>query len=134
MKRKEVQSYESLADEIWIEAQVQFGGNPIASRQWFEQTFCLSVLGDSLAIARGWDLAGLDAIEYALILRYSWFPAQIRQMSPRDRWLSLHEELAVLEMADDAKQAWRDREAAELDAKDSPEDVWRAYPRGFPVP
>ncbi|RMS44402.1 hypothetical protein ALP71_200170 [Pseudomonas coronafaciens pv. garcae] len=37
-------------------------------------------------------------------------------------------------MAYGAKQAWRDREATELDANDSPEDVWRVYARGYPVP
>lgn len=134
MKPREAQSYEALADEIWTSAKLQFGLDELARRQWYEQTFCLSALGDSLAALRKWDLAGLEAIEYALILRHSWFPDQIRQMSPRDKWLSLHEELAGLVMADDAKQAWRDREVTELDAKDSPEDVWRAYPRGFPVP
>ena len=76
----------------------------------------------------------MDAIEYALILGHSWFPDLIRLMSPRDKWLSLHEELAGLVKADDAKQAWWDREVTELDARDSPEDVWRVYPRGFPVP
>ncbi|KAA8689158.1 hypothetical protein F4W67_27780 [Pseudomonas caricapapayae] len=134
MKPREVLSYDALAEEIWKSSQALLGINPFAKRQWYEQTFCLSALGDSLATARKWDLSGLEAIEYALILRHSWFPDQVRQMTPRDKWLSLHEELAGLEMAYGAKQAWRDREATELDANDSPEDVWRVYPRGYPVP
>ena len=135
MKPREVQTYSELAEAIWTEAETRYGQDEhIAAREWYEQTFCLSALGDALALARGWKLAGLEAIEYALIQRHSWLPDQIRQLSPRDKWLSLHEELAGLKTADDANQAWWDREVAKLNAKDSAEDVWRAYPRGFPIP
>ncbi|AVB18697.1 integrase [Pseudomonas avellanae] len=101
MKPREVQSYDALAEEIWKSAQALLGFNFVAQRQWYEQTFCLAALGDSLAVARNWDLSGLEAIEYALILRHSWFPDQIRQMTPRDKWLSLHEELNQAPLVDE---------------------------------
>ncbi|KAA8691309.1 hypothetical protein ALP05_101419 [Pseudomonas caricapapayae] len=134
MKFRDAQSYDALAQTIWKAAQALLGISLVAQRQWYEQTFCLAALGDSLAIARKWDLSGMEAIEYALILRHSWLPDQIRQMTPRDKWLSLHEELAGLEMAYGAKQALRGREARAPFAIDSPEDVWRVHPWGCPVP
>ncbi|EGH26293.1 hypothetical protein PSYMO_34594, partial [Pseudomonas amygdali pv. mori str. 301020] len=49
MKPREVQSYDALAEEIWKSAQALLGFNFVAQRQWYEQTFCLAALGDSLA-------------------------------------------------------------------------------------
>lgn len=63
MKPREVQTYSELAEAIWAEAEARFGRDEhTEAREWYEQTFCLSALGDALALARGWKLAGLEAI------------------------------------------------------------------------
>ncbi|KJC12217.2 hypothetical protein TO65_32215, partial [Pseudomonas aeruginosa] len=61
---------------------------------------------NSLARDKGWRLWGMDAIEYALMRRYSWPLETIRDMPIRDRWLALHEELADLQWDEEAQQVW----------------------------
>lgn len=133
MKRMGEQPYEQLIEEIRAASELRPGSDQLANRRWYEQTFCLCVLGDALAASKGWSLAGMDAIEYAIIDRYSWSPQNVREMDPRDKWLSLHEQLAVLTMDPKAVSAWFQIEQAKIDAIGSPDDVWRPYPRGFPL-
>ena len=99
--------------------------------RWLEQTFCLCALGNSLSEKHQWAIEGMDAIEYAIIRRYSWPVAQVREMDPRDKWLSLHEDLAGLQLAPGAMEVWKVRQQS---SESELLNVWKPYPYGFPMP
>ena len=91
----------------------------MARAQWISQVFVLCTLGNSLARDKGWRLWGMDAIEYALMRRYSWPLETIRDMPIRDRWLALHEELADLQWDEEAQQNY-----AEWTSGDTTYKIW----------
>ncbi|HCL3897727.1 TPA: hypothetical protein ACU961_005920 [Pseudomonas aeruginosa] len=107
----------------------------MARAQWISQVFVLCTLGNSLARDKGWRLWGMDAIEYALMRRYSWPLETIREMSIRDRWLALHEELADLQWDEKAQQVWLAKiEPVLPGAPGTDYDVWRSDAPGFQLP
>jgi hypothetical protein len=68
--------------------------------------FFLAVLGDALARKNEWALSGTEAIEYAIISEYSWSLSEVRQLSPRDKWLVLYEHWCQVELDPLAQDAW----------------------------
>ncbi|HCF7731078.1 TPA: hypothetical protein NII21_004147 [Pseudomonas aeruginosa] len=107
----------------------------MARAQWISQVFVLCTLGNSLARDKGWRLWGMDAIEYALMRRYSWPLETIREMPIRDRWLALHEELADLQWDEEAQQVWLAKiEPVLPGAPGTDYDVWRSDAPGFQLP
>ena len=77
----------------------------------------------------------MDAIEYALMRRYSWPLETIREMPIRDRWLALHEELADLQWDEEAQQVWLAKiEPVLPGAPGTDYDVWRSDAPGFHTP
>lgn len=102
--------------------------------EWIRQTFHLCLLGNALARDKGWQLWGMDAIEYAIIRRYSWSLEEVRALPVRDKWLVLHEELAGLELDELAKAAWKEHEAVLPGEAGSPDDPWRSRSPGFQLP
>jgi len=56
--------------------------------------YMLDVFGDYLAENHKLgDLYGMEAVDLYLVNKHSWSPAQVRDMSPRDKRLVLAEEM-----------------------------------------
>ncbi|ETD53143.1 hypothetical protein [Pseudomonas aeruginosa] len=118
--------HEELADLQWDEE---------AQQVWLAKIEPVCTLGNSLARDKGWRLWGMDAIEYALMRRYSWPLETIREMPIRDRWLALHEELADLQWDEEAQQVWLAKiEPVLPGAPGTDYDVWRSDAPGFQLP
>lgn len=134
MKNKDAYLYERLVERLEESVTRKQDVLDIDKSRWLEQTFCLCVLGNALAEKRQWSLMGMDAIEYALICRYSWTPTQVREMDPRDKWLSLYEDLAELQLDPVAVAVWWDKQQSVVSRDADSNDPWRPYPLGFPIP
>ncbi|WP_236693205.1 hypothetical protein, partial [Pseudomonas syringae group genomosp. 3] len=105
-----------------------------ARSQWIRQTFLLCLWGNALARKKGWQLWGLDAIEYAIINEYSWPLGTVRAMPIRDKWLVLHETLAGLELNAPEKDAWLDLAGEPLGEAGSCDAPWCCDSPGFQLP
>ncbi len=74
--------------------------------KYVAREYALFALGDALANSKGWSLTGMDAIEYAVILKFSWPVEDVRSLPLRDKWLVLHDELSSLGFPVDAQMVW----------------------------
>jgi len=73
-----------------------------------QERYLLMAFGNALSASRGWALRGMDAIDYALMVRYGWSPLTLRQLSPREKGLALHETLLALSLDDAAVTVWQE--------------------------
>ncbi|MBN4180638.1 hypothetical protein GS393_02087 [Pseudomonas savastanoi pv. phaseolicola] len=91
--------------------------------------YALSALGNALAQARGWPLKGMDAVDFAIIRKYSWFLPQVQALPPASKWLALHEDLLSLPIDQAAIEAWgvKNPEPVEVDLLG-----WVVNPSGLP--
>ncbi|EPQ1508788.1 hypothetical protein L4D93_006761 [Pseudomonas aeruginosa] len=123
--------YETLLNELEtrIPTSSTTGIATVRARKARIEIFALSALGNVLAEQRGWSIRGMDAIDFALIAEYSWYPNRVRNLSPANKWLALHQDLQKLEFPREAQSAW-DARYANTGAADLLE--WTINPLGLP--
>lgn len=108
---------QSITIDVYDRAHINAGDNRTTPEEEFAiliakersgvyPEYFITVLGDALARRKEWALSGQDAVEYAIISEYSWSLSEVRQLSPRDKWLVLYEHWCQVELDPLAQDAW----------------------------
>ncbi|WGQ01751.1 hypothetical protein [Pseudomonas amygdali] len=108
---KDTYSYEALIDalEELVPSANNVGLGAVRAIKTRLELYSLSVLGNALAQQRAWSVRGLEAIDFALMTKYSWHPDHLRTLEPASKWLALHQDLLSLEFPRAAVAAWHAR-------------------------
>jgi len=108
------------------------GDNLLILEREMEREYILCALGNALAAHKKWSLLGMDAIEYAIILKFSWLPEDVRSLSLSDKWLVLHEELRYLKLANETVPHLTDALACEEESLPSAIlEIWQEHREYF---
>ncbi|MDR0770535.1 MAG: hypothetical protein LBE75_04990 [Burkholderiales bacterium] len=132
METKERYRYEVLMKDLRTEVEELAKREKLIPTPFFEindaiaKRFVIFALGNALAQEKGWRLWGMDAIEYAIISKFSWQIEDVRSLSLRDKWLALHDELNHLTLPEDAQKVWDSSPEAEHASASL--EIWGEHP------
>ncbi len=105
--------FQSLKEQIIREVEFSKITPPLISYDTeFPRAFFLGALGNVLAEKNDWYLHTFEAIEYAIISKYSWTFEYVRSLPYRNKWLALHEECQKAKIPLDAIRVWKASEEA----------------------